>query len=196
MTTFYDRIFKVPVWVQIKNGNTDIGEQLKADGADQIDWPSKTFINTVKQLHKRGWGHMDKPYPFIVSLDFLSLAAGEHKRTAFGQERNPIARPNRTYSQSLDRNVTCDADYERIFNAIMYLEDTAVLSYLFNIGDRCHVNTKKSKVFFTYDSSENIILSRLAENVIVVDGAGETPEEKEKMIEDLYQKIGSLIGTN
>lgn len=171
MSFIYAKPYKVPMWVVIdtdRAAGEQISQELKDDGGLMIAWPAITFAATVKSLSLQGWAHeTDRTMPFAIAKDFLVFAASKH----LGTTKRLSGSPTRPY-HTLNRTVSSEADYERLFNDLLDIEPDISLSNLFGIGENCHSDGKRYYVYVTLGNVPTNILHRLADRVITVGGAG------------------------
>jgi hypothetical protein len=196
---YYDKTHKVPVWLVV-----DLAEEktnalvaaLSEDGAHVQEWPSSSFASTVKSMSRLGWSHIvDTPYPKRVPVEFLSVAASKHIKSIFG-ENVIFGRPTVPYQHALDRAANTEADLEKIFNAMLGLEEDIGISQIFDL-----INLK-SKIYITSgDSSVAKVVARVSDKVVTV-GRGDgfvinvKNQKPEEIINTVREFIDNLLGLN
>lgn len=196
MSTIYNRAYRVPVWVVLapETPNAkELGEYLAANGAEEIAWPSASFFDTVKGMTSKGWGHIaEQKYPYHLDSGFLPIAAIYHIKKLFGESKMFSGAPMKPWSQAVSRRMASDKDYVRVFDEILSVEDPIALSHMFSIGDRCHTDSKRTHVFFTYGTPLKNVLQRVADAVIVV-GEGGTVSVEGRTSAEIQSDLESAV---
>jgi len=202
MSTIYNQTYKVPVWVVVTDDKTANGgaavAYLTDNGAFKREWPSLSFIDTVKNLGKRGWAHLvNQPYPYMLDASFLPVAISTHLKEVFGQTKMVSGAPARPWNHAVNRKVESDLDWQRIFDQIMSLEDSMSLSHLFDVGNKCFGQSTKYKVFFSNGEVPISVLQRISDNVIVVGEMGNvntTGKTAEETVNELDAMLTQVLG--
>lgn len=201
MSTIYNHAYKVPVWVIVnlkpdqKNHREAIQEYLLGNGAILVGWPSDTFGATVKKMANRGWAHAIKEPPYTLDSTFATVAMAEHVNTFFGPNKFLNLKRDKPWYHTVNRDIKTEDDYRVLFNDIIYLQDSITLSHLFDIGEKCHNGTRRTKVFFSFGDIHTMLLQPVSDSVIVVSATGTissagTPEET---VDLLDAKLDSLL---
>lgn len=185
MSTIYNQTYHVPAWVilNLDPKNEEQRAKLKAlreylseNGAFEQKWPSNSFGSTVKSLVGRGWAHAVSNKPFTVDAHFISVAAAEHVKEFFGPNKVlNLASSQKPWHHIVSRKVEFPEDYTRIFDALLMLQDPMTLSHLFDIGNKCHTDNRRTYVFFTEGAPAITLLRSVARSVIVVGEEGDVP---------------------
>lgn len=187
MSVIYNKAYKVPSWVLVTSGDEGASaalDFLHQNGALQVQWPGATFKDTVTELGKRGYAHeVSKDMPYQMSVRFLEVAVAKHIKESLGSNKMLSGAPSQPM-HVVNRSVQTDADFERIFNEVIQLEDSIALSHLFDVGSRCFGESTKYKVFYTVGDVPRNVLQRISDSVIVVGDGGEiaTAEKKPKEV--------------
>jgi hypothetical protein len=200
----YNTMYTVPVWIvlSLDQAKEDEAAQYLAIrealvGADAYEqpWPSASFKDTVKKLGGRGWRHAVKELPYIIDSHFLPVAVADHVKSFFDDSKS-LGQASRPWHQAIDRKISTEADYARIFNQVLAVEDPLSLSKLFDVGDKCYGDRTRYYVFFSDSTAPKNVLRAIAANVIVVgpgsdvDTRGRTTEE---IVDDMNGQILPLI---
>lgn len=172
MSHFYNRPYKVPVWIVLNNlgpKRTDsIISQVIAEGGFEQPWPANSFVNTLNKMNVNGWKHvLGQKKPFILDVNFVPVAVTKHLQEMFGASVYLTGTHARPYQQALNRKVEKDEDYARIFNDVMALEQDVELSRIFGLAN------PKSRVYISEGPVKKELLDRIADQVITV-GTGDT----------------------
>jgi len=193
MANYYDRPHKIPVWVvlDLKDKNMEVSDNLMADGAFILQWPSQTFANTVKLMGNRGWKHItEQPFPYFVDIQFIALALSTHIKSVFGENTKLTGGETRSYSQAINRQVKSDDDFRRIFEEALGLETDISLSQVFDTA----TPKEGSKVYVSFAPVDLSIARRLTENLIVVgSGLDATVNVKGKKSNEVKEIVDSTI---
>lgn len=186
MSVIYNKAYKVPSWVLVTSSDTGaeaVKDFLYKNGALPVSWPGATFKDTVAELGKRGYAHeVRKDMPYQMSVRFLEVAIAKHIKEALGSNKMLSGAPSQPM-HVVNRTVKTEADFERIFNEVIQLEDSITLSHLFDVGSRCFGESTKYKVFYTVGDVPRNVLQRISDSVIVVGEGGEIPTEGKKPVE-------------
>ena len=186
MATLYDRIYRVPVWVVLdlpKKTSATIIEKLIEDGVFHQEWPSKTFLTTVKEMGTKGWSHItSQKKPFNLDTNFLSVAASKHVKEVFGENTLLSGHGEKPYQQ-LPRRIETDADYITVFNAVLANEGDIALSQVFGLA------TPKAKVYVTEGNSNRQTITRIASKTLTVSETDGNIVVKGKKVDEIYDII-------
>ncbi|MEM4380504.1 MAG: hypothetical protein QXL01_07485, partial [Thermoplasmatales archaeon] len=173
MSQFYDRNYRVKVWVILdgltKKKTKMLLDWFKEAEAHIVQWPAKTFKDTLEELKSRGWTHIfekDSAGKIILPSQFLNIAFLEHLR-----KTNPVTMMSNIVTKPvhyLNREVLNDNDYERIFNDMMGIFEPQYISFVFNIGKLCHFDDKQVKVFVSEGPAPKNVLASISENLITI----------------------------
>lgn len=202
MSNFYDRTYKVKVWVLLEGFGKKKSETLmdwfKERKTCVVEWPGKTFYKAFDNLKSKGWAESFKKDsagvlnldPQVVSLAFFDhLKAMNPKSVLDGITSKPI--------HHLNRQIISHDDYERLFNDLVQIHNEKIISFAFNIGELCHFNENKIKVFVTDGSAPHNIISSLADNVLTIKQDGGDISLKglkdEQIHSTIIEKINNLI---
>lgn len=200
MSMIYNKVYRVPAWLVI-SGNKSVSKVVitafKELGAHEVKWLASTFPATVSVLATQGWRHeVNKPMPFFVNPDFLNYALSQHIK-GFGFNKSLTGQSANAMS-AINRQVTSVNDYVRIFNDLIINESDIALSHLLSIGELCHGEHDKIKVFVSADGVPKNILQRLADRVITIGGAGSDVQLpatlKHDDIDDVVGQVAALLG--
>jgi len=176
MSMIYNTAYRVSSWVVVnlpKDSAKIITAAFSALGAHEIKWLSNSFINTIQGLSKRGWAsEVSKERPFIVNQDFMNVAITAHLKN-YGENKTMSGTPDKPWS-AINRNITCDEDYARIFDEVMAGEPDITLSHIFSIGELCHRNGEEQvKTFVTIGPVAKKALQKVSDRVITIGGASD-----------------------
>lgn len=163
---YYNRAVKTGIWVvsSLKPDKYEkLAQALAEDGGIEINWPSHSFGNTVHSMAAQGWKHIvDRPLPMHLDLNFVSVAAVKHLKAVFGPNTMLTGSQNRPYQQALNRNITCEDDYRRLFDEILSLEGDTELSHIFGMAGRT------SQVYLSQAPVPAAVVNKLSRNVLTV----------------------------
>ncbi len=196
MNAIYNNAFRVPIWVIVKQGphQAAIIEAFQQAGSYLQDWPSFTFINTIKKMANAGWKHVvGQKKPYTVSIPFCCAASAAHIKACLGINRLLSGHPIRPYSTGLNRKITTDEDYASLFDQMLSLEDDLTLSQLFGVGERCHYPETKVYVYCTPEPANESIIKRISEQVVVVKGKAPACAEGLDPLEQYKQTLLSKV---
>lgn len=200
MSHIYNQTFRVPIWVVVNTKSqghrSAVAEYLSENGALEQPWPADTYVNTVKELTKKGWAHAIGPTPFVLDPGFIMVSVASHVNSTLGANKMVnFASSTSPWHHMISRSINSDADYTRIFNEIMCLQDTITLSHMFSVAERCHSDGKKTYVFYTVGEPVTKVLHSFSNNVIVVGEVGDisisdkTPEQTVNALNDKLEQI-------
>lgn len=169
----YYKVYKTPIWVVLHpSAKFEAVKKWfkKADAFLQSDL-SDGFMETVLSFKSRGWESKFKDGA-ILPDQLLNQAFVEHIKkvtlpsATFGYPTNLTCR--------MDRKLSTEADYKRLFNEMLSLVSDIDLSYLFQIQEKCHnAKGENYKLFLTDDSFSPKVITTLADKVIEI---GEGPQ--------------------
>ena len=192
------------MWVVLRptQKQTTILKWFEQAEAHFQNWPSSTFKETLMAHRNKGWHKFlpDNGEPYFLNPQLLAVAAAEHIKTSLSP-RSQIA--FRAPPHHVNRHVTSEADYERIFDEVLENQDTIGLSQIFQIGELCHNERKKNyKVFLTEEPCNKKVLTAIADRVITIGeddscdinvasvNARETPKFLERSFQELLSHQG------
>lgn len=187
MTAIYDRPFRVPVWLIIdlapKKANELIERLVEEDGAYYQAWPARSFIDTLKELGRKGWSHMvDQKKPFTLDTHFLAVAVARHVKNVFGETTMLSGTHERPY-QHLNRRIEKDSDFERLFNDVLANEQDVALSQIFGLAK------PQAQVYVTDGNVNRFLVNRLAGKTLTVSETDGNVNVKGKKLEEAYDLI-------
>ncbi|CAB5220842.1 hypothetical protein UFOVP244_44 [uncultured Caudovirales phage] len=192
MSYYYDRVHRVPVWVVVdlpeKEAGILIDQLLDERLAHYQVWPSKSFVDTIHELGRKGWSHLTgQPKPFNIDPGFLGVAAARHVKNVFGENAVLPGTQEQTYAQGVNRRIEKDRDYEALFNDVLALEQDVSLSHLFGLA------TPKSSVYVSDATTRKDIVNRITNNTLTVSKNDGTISLKGKKIEEVYAQLKAEI---
>ena len=193
MSQFYDRPFRVPVWVIVKDVGPRKTKNLISSvvslGAFYLKWPAQTFLSTIEHLGKNGWPHVVKQKkPFRLDSQFLAIAMQKHAQLTFGGSTTMTGMLERPYHQALDRTIKDDDSYRDLFEQALLLERDVGLSHLFGLA------TPRSRVYISEAPVNEQLISRLCDNLITVgEDDSFTVNIKDKKPEEAKELIDKAI---
>jgi hypothetical protein len=188
MSRYYDKVYKLPVWVVVdlteKDSAALIDRLLEEKRAHYQVWPSKSFVDTVQELGRKGWSHMTgQPKPFNMDPNFLAAAASRHAKNVFGETAVLPGTQDNQYSLGVNRRVERDSDYERIFNDVLTLEQDISLSCLFGLAK------PKCPVYISDTSTGKDIVNRISTKMLTISKNDGTISMKGRKIDELYSQL-------
>lgn len=193
MAQFYDRPYRVPVWIVIEpigpRRAKNLINGIVALGAHYIKWPAQSFLSTVEYLGKNGWNHVvGQAKPFRLDPQFLAVAMNKHVQTVFGPNVTMTGMLERPYHQALDRTIKDNGDYASLFEQALLLERDVSLSQIFGLA------SPKSKVYISEGPVNEQLISRLCDNLITVGESDScTVNIKDKKPEEAKELIDKAI---
>lgn len=192
MADFYDRVHRVPVWVVIDLGSkksAELTEQLvENDGAFFQPWPARSLIDTVKELGRKGWNHVvSQKYPFTVDVNFVAVAVTRHLKNVFGENAILPGTHDKPYQQALNRRILTVADWERLCNDVLLLEQDVSLSQVFGMA------SPKAQVYISDRSANLQLVQKLAGKVLTVRDTDGTINAKGLKTEEIYPLVAKAI---
>lgn len=196
---YYDRTYKVPVWVVLEGLSEERVKLIKDAFSErpstlEMQWPAKTFKTTLDGFRNKGWEHALIPNAegvIVLDTQLLGMAFLEHLKqynpqTMLGGE---TTKP----MHHLNRNLAKDEDYERLFNDTLATFESKIVSFAFNIGNLCHDNIRPKKVFISEGPVPLNVLSNLTDHVVTVKPKGGDVNLRTTKDENIFESIVNKI---
>lgn len=198
MAMTYNKTYRVPTWVVLNK--TGAKKQKKAlqvlteAGAKVKEWPAATFGEFLLTFRNKGYAsHLPKEFPYFLDPALMLRAAGEHVKNVLGPTSN-LSGAFSSPANRLNRKIESEADYERLFNQILDLEDPISLSQMFQIAENCHSGYNEATVFVTVGPVPKNLLTKVANKVITIgDDADNDIVTEEAKLEELEQLATKLF---
>jgi len=206
MTIHYYKTFKVPNWVLL---DTDVESNITKTiigwfserGALNMEWPSRGFKEKLLSYKNKGWAHiLNNTDTLLIPPQLLATAANEHLKDFF---KSPSIIDQTLPIHLIDRKIRSELDYNFIFNDLLNMQDTVILSKIFQVGEICHDDAKKNKPqwWITGGDYDRNCINKLSDNVLTVgEGAGYDIDvsgvSKSKVNVFLEEQISELIKKN
>lgn len=166
---YYDQAFFVKKWIICTGLNDKQKEVLSKIIPKKVvinKWLAAEYKDELLSYAKEGYAEqVHQKMPFFLDMVLALRAAISLTRKANG---NAQLSPKVPYQHLLDRRMTCEADYERLFNEILSANDDITLSQIFGLAE----NT--ADIWLTFDGCERVI-RKVARQVVTV-GNGENFE--------------------
>jgi len=173
MAMSYYKTFRVPFWVILdKTGKSEsILEWFKNAEAKNQEWPAIGFDKTLEEQKKKGWAHVFEEKNVIIPPQLLAKSVGEH----VNEVMSPFARFDYNALHRIDRSYEKTSDCTRMFNDIIAVQDSLILSQAFKVAETCFDESKavRPMLWITEGPCERSVISKIADRVITIgNGAG------------------------
>lgn len=205
MGFYYYKTFKVPVWVIVNptEFRESIIKWLTDKKAHLQTWP-EGFKETIYSFKSRGWQHEIKENgQFTLNYQLLSLACVEHvKKKLHSNAVLEMVIP----THRINRKISDDFDYERLFATVLASQASDVLSQVFRVGETCHSEdpTKNAIMYVTKGPDDERLnpeplITRISENVVTIgDGPKNTINLEgqrgyKKQLEEFFAQLAQDI---
>lgn len=185
--TFYDRAYKIPKYVFLLDLNTsqkvrrDVALELLTKGYKHFDWPAAKFMEVLGGYARKGYHEVlnQKP-PFFLDRPLATRSIIDTLKTF-----NPYPGLDNAVSYTkVNMRVETEADYPRIFNEFLNLNDDITLSQIFQTQD-------DTVGWYSFLPAYGFPIDRIADKVLMFDRAWDN--ETKFSDTPLKQKVSTLL---